>query len=45
MLQTIFIIAVILVVPAFFLFTWLMSRHHTRKKAERQNPPANSKNE
>jgi flagellar basal body-associated protein FliL len=45
MLQTIFIIAVILVVPAFFLFTWLMSRHHTKKRADRQSPLAKSKNE
>jgi preprotein translocase subunit YajC len=37
MFQVIFIIAVVLVVPAFFVFTWLMSRRHTKKQAQRGN--------
>jgi len=34
--QVIFIIAVVLVVPAFFLFIWLMSRRQAKKKTERK---------
>jgi lipopolysaccharide biosynthesis regulator YciM len=37
MFQVIFILAVVLVVPAFFVFSWLMSRRHAKKKAQRGN--------
>jgi hypothetical protein len=39
MFQIVFVTAVILVVPAFFAFTWLMSRHY-RKKTSKHEPAA-----
>ena len=34
MFKLLFILAVVLVVPAFFIFTWLMSKYHRRKNAK-----------
>jgi hypothetical protein len=43
--KVIFIIAVVLVVPGFFLFSWLMSRRHARRNAAREQPRENSDGE